>query len=53
MDSAGVAYWDEFDVYEAVAMESETIYHMIEDDCPDNGILLRNINSEVLSKVIE
>ncbi|KAG8076411.1 hypothetical protein GUJ93_ZPchr0006g45070 [Zizania palustris] len=44
---------EEFDVDEAVAMESQTIRHMIEDDCADNGIPLPNVNSKILSKVIE
>jgi S-phase kinase-associated protein 1 len=44
---------DEFEVEEAVAMESQTIRHMIEDDCSDNGILLPNVNSRILSMVIE
>ncbi|KAL5196408.1 hypothetical protein ABZP36_010038 [Zizania latifolia] len=43
----------EFEVEEAVAMESQTIRHMIEDDCADNGIPLPNVNSKTLSKVIE
>jgi len=42
-----------FDVEEAVALESQTIKHMIEDDCADNGIPLPNVNSKILSKVIE
>ncbi|XP_048573867.1 SKP1-like protein 1 isoform X2 [Triticum urartu] len=44
---------EEFQVEEAVAMESQTIRHMIEDDCADNGIPLPNIDSKILSKVIE
>ena len=44
---------EEFQVEEAVAMESQTIRHMIEDDCADNGIPLPNVDSKVLSKVIE
>ncbi|KAL5200683.1 hypothetical protein ABZP36_021886 [Zizania latifolia] len=44
---------EEFEVDEAVAMESQTIRHMIEDDCADNGIPLPNVNSKILSKVIE
>ena len=43
----------EFEVEEAVAMESQTIRHMIEDDCADNGIPLPNVNSKILAKVIE
>ncbi|KAF7076899.1 hypothetical protein CFC21_081501 [Triticum aestivum] len=43
----------EFEVEEAVAMESQTIRHLIEDDCVDKGILIPNINSKILSKVIE
>ncbi|KAM3369566.1 hypothetical protein ACQJBY_017455 [Aegilops geniculata] len=42
-----------FQVEEAVAMESQTIRHMIEDDCADNGIPLPNVDSKILSKVIE
>ncbi|KAK1644927.1 hypothetical protein QYE76_062732 [Lolium multiflorum] len=42
-----------FEVEEAVAMESQTICHMIEDDCADNGIPLPNVNAKILSKVIE
>ncbi|KAM3354939.1 hypothetical protein ACQJBY_025601 [Aegilops geniculata] len=42
-----------FQVEEAVAMESQTIRHMIEDDCADNGIPLPNVDSKILAKVIE
>ena len=44
---------EEFQGEEAGAMESQTIRHMIEDDCADNGIPLPNVNSKILSKVIE
>ncbi|SPT20894.1 unnamed protein product [Triticum aestivum] len=44
---------EEFQVEVAVAMESQTIRHMIEDDCADNGIPLPNVDSKILSKVIE
>ena len=44
---------EEFQIDEAVAMESQTIRHMIEDDCADNGIPLPNVDSKILSKVIE
>ncbi|XP_020154532.1 SKP1-like protein 1 [Aegilops tauschii subsp. strangulata] len=44
---------EEFQVEEAVAMESQTIRHMIEDDCADNGIPLPNVDSKILSKIIE
>ncbi|KAG2647869.1 hypothetical protein PVAP13_1NG036100 [Panicum virgatum] len=43
----------EFEVEEAVAMESQTIRHMIEDNCADNSILIPNVNSKLLSIVIE
>ncbi|XP_042494262.1 SKP1-like protein 1B [Macadamia integrifolia] len=42
-----------FDVDKAVAIESQTIKHMIEDDCADNGIPLPNVTSKILAKVIE
>ncbi|KAK6924517.1 SKP1 component, POZ domain [Dillenia turbinata] len=42
-----------FEVEESVALESQTIKHMIEDDCADNGIPLPNVTSKILSKVIE
>ncbi|PKU65669.1 SKP1-like protein 1 [Dendrobium catenatum] len=44
---------EEFLVEETVAMESQTIRHMIEDGCADSGIPLPNVNSKILSKVIE
>ncbi|KAJ8624751.1 hypothetical protein MRB53_033281 [Persea americana] len=42
-----------FDVDEAVALQSETIKHMIEDNCADNGIPLPNVTGKILAKVIE
>ncbi|XP_050233701.1 SKP1-like protein 1A [Mercurialis annua] len=42
-----------FEVEEVVALESQTIKHMIEDDCADSGIPLPNVTSKILSKVIE
>ncbi|KAG6783660.1 hypothetical protein Peur_009739 [Populus x canadensis] len=42
-----------FEVDEAVALESQTIRHMIEEDCADNAIPLPNVTSKILSKVIE
>ncbi|CAK7329481.1 unnamed protein product [Dovyalis caffra] len=42
-----------FVVEEAVAVESQTIKHMIEDDCADNEIPLPNVTSKILAKVIE
>ena len=42
-----------FEVDVAVAMESQTIKHMIEDDCAENGIPLPNVNAKILAKVIE
>ncbi|XP_006660908.1 SKP1-like protein 20 [Oryza brachyantha] len=42
-----------FEVAEIVAMESQTIRHMIEDKCTDNGIPLPNVSANILCKVIE
>ncbi|OMO65551.1 SKP1 component [Corchorus olitorius] len=42
-----------FEVEEAVAVESQTIKHMIEDDCADSEIPLPNVTSSILSKVLE
>ncbi|XP_024625295.1 SKP1-like protein 1B isoform X2 [Medicago truncatula] len=42
-----------FEVPEAVALESQTIKHMIEDDCTDNGIPVPNVTGQILAKVIE
>ncbi|XP_044970849.1 SKP1-like protein 1B isoform X2 [Hordeum vulgare subsp. vulgare] len=44
---------EEFDVDKTVAMESQTLRHMIEDVCADNAIPFPNVNSKILSKVIE
>ncbi|KAG6762998.1 hypothetical protein D5086_018644 [Populus alba] len=42
-----------FVVEEAVAVESQTIKHMIEDDCAENDIPLPNVTSNILAMVIE
>ncbi|CAG7868192.1 unnamed protein product [Brassica rapa] len=42
-----------FEVEEAVALQSQTIAHMVEDDCIDGGIPLANITGVILAKVIE
>ncbi|KAF8022678.1 hypothetical protein BT93_F0254 [Corymbia citriodora subsp. variegata] len=44
---------ESFEVEEAVALESQTIRHMIEDECAHGGIPLPNVSSKILSKVIE
>ncbi|XP_057420078.1 SKP1-like protein 1A [Lotus japonicus] len=42
-----------FEVDEVVALESQTIKHMVEDDCADSGIPLPNVTSKILARVIE
>lgn len=42
-----------FEVDVAVAMQSQTIKNMIEDECADSTIPLPNVTSKILSKVIE
>ncbi|AET02851.1 putative S-phase kinase-associated protein [Medicago truncatula] len=42
-----------FEVEEAVALKSQTIKHMIEDDCAKTEIPLPNVTSKILAKVIE
>lgn len=42
-----------FDLEVAVAMQSQTIRYMIEDDCADSEIPVPNVKSNILSKVIE
>ncbi|CAA2978509.1 SKP1 1A [Olea europaea subsp. europaea] len=42
-----------FEVEETVAVESQTIKHMIEDGCADTSIPLPNVTSKTLAKVIE
>ncbi|XP_021866338.2 SKP1-like protein 1A [Spinacia oleracea] len=44
---------EEFSIDEEVALELETVKHMIEDDCADNAIPLPNVTSKILAKVIE
>ncbi|XP_021809103.1 SKP1-like protein 11 [Prunus avium] len=42
-----------FEVEVAVAMQSQTMKHMVEDDCVDDVIPLPNVTSSTLAKVIE
>lgn len=42
-----------FEVEEAVALESQTIKHMIEDNCADGSIPLPNVTGNILAKVTE
>lgn len=44
---------ESFEVDESVAMVSQTIKHIIEDDCANNEIPLLNVTSGILSRVIE
>ena len=42
-----------FHIDEAVALESQTIKHMIEDDCADTVIPVPNVTGSILAMVIE
>ncbi|KAG6508219.1 SKP1-like protein 1B [Zingiber officinale] len=42
-----------FEVDAAVAMKSQTIKHMVEDNCAEDAIPLPNVTSKILAKVIE
>ncbi|KAE9596566.1 hypothetical protein Lal_00007637 [Lupinus albus] len=42
-----------FEVDEAVARQSETIKHLIEDGCTENGIPLPNVTGEILAKIVQ
>ncbi|KAL6213085.1 hypothetical protein ACLB2K_012532 [Fragaria x ananassa] len=42
-----------FEIDEAVAIQSQTIKHMVEDGCADNAIPLPNVDGPTLAKVIE
>ncbi|XP_006402629.2 SKP1-like protein 11 isoform X1 [Eutrema salsugineum] len=44
---------ESFEVEEAIALQSQTIAHMVEDDCANSGIPITNVTSKILSKVIE
>ncbi|TMW86884.1 hypothetical protein EJD97_020749 [Solanum chilense] len=44
---------ESFEVDETVALESETIKHMIEDDCANNTIPVPNVTGKILAKVIK
>ncbi|KAI9081242.1 hypothetical protein K1719_036814 [Acacia pycnantha] len=44
---------ESFDIDEAVAVESQTIKHLIEDECATDGIPVPNVTSKILAKVIE
>uniref|UniRef100_A0ACD5YDQ2 Uncharacterized protein n=1 Tax=Avena sativa TaxID=4498 RepID=A0ACD5YDQ2_AVESA len=43
----------EFQVLESVAIQSQTIKNMIDDDCANNVIPLANVDAKILAKVIE
>ncbi|CAL0314487.1 unnamed protein product [Lupinus luteus] len=44
---------ESFEVDEAVALQSQTIKHMVEDGCADNAIPLPNVTGNILAKVIK
>ncbi|XP_026452348.1 SKP1-like protein 1A [Papaver somniferum] len=44
---------EDFVVEEAVALQSNTIQHMIEDGCADNGVPLPNVTGKIMGSVVE
>ncbi|XP_062024705.1 SKP1-like protein 1 [Rosa rugosa] len=42
-----------FHIEEAVALQSQMIKHMVEDDCANNTIPLPNVTGVILAKVLE
>ncbi|KAJ0603891.1 putative S-phase kinase-associated protein [Helianthus annuus] len=42
-----------FEIEEVVALESQTIKHMIEDDCANTTIPLPNVTIKIMSMVVE
>ncbi|KAL6218905.1 hypothetical protein ACLB2K_012112 [Fragaria x ananassa] len=42
-----------FEIEETVAVQSQTIKHMVEDDCAANAIPLPNVKGPILARVIE
>ncbi|KAK0605289.1 hypothetical protein LWI29_025062 [Acer saccharum] len=44
---------ESFEVDQVVAVMSQTINHMIEDDCANSGIPVPNVTGKILAKVIE
>ncbi|CAM0958070.1 unnamed protein product [Alopecurus aequalis] len=44
---------ERFEITREAAAMSQTINHMMEDDCVENGVPLPNVGSKILAKVIE
>ncbi|KAI3855537.1 hypothetical protein MKX03_006575 [Papaver bracteatum] len=44
---------EDFVVEEAVALQSNTIKHMIEDACADNGVPLPNVTGKIMAAVVK
>ncbi|KAI9081232.1 hypothetical protein K1719_036804 [Acacia pycnantha] len=44
---------ESFNIDELVAVESQTIKHLIEDECATDGIPVPNVTGKILAKVIE
>ena len=42
-----------FEIDEAVAIQSQTIKHMVEDGCADNAVPFSNVKGATLAKIIE